>query len=94
VSADHGARHSERFDCLAVDASGNICVATLINGGISAIALSGALIDVVPIPDRSTSNSCFGGPSPKTAWVTLSQSGRLVAMDGPRVRLPLNVLNV
>jgi gluconolactonase len=83
VSADHGARQSGRFDCLAVDASGNICVATLINGGFTAIALSGALIDVVPMPDRSTTNSCFGGPSPKTAWVTLSQSGGWSPWTGP-----------
>ena len=84
----------ERFDSLAVEASGNICVATLINGGISVIAPSGALVDFVPMPDRYTTNICFGGSDLQTAYITLSQSGRLVAMDWPRAGLPLNCLNV
>jgi gluconolactonase len=84
----------ERFDSLAVEASGNICVATLINGGISVIAPTGELVDFVAMPDRYTTNICFGGLGLKTAYVTLSQSGRLVAMDWPRAGLPLNFLNV
>lgn len=84
----------ERFDSLAVEASGNICVATLINGGISVIAPSGELVDFVAMPDRYTTNICFGGEGLKTAYITLSQSGRLVAMDWPRAGLPLNCLNV
>lgn len=83
----------ERFDSLAVEASGNICVATLINGGISVISPSGELVDFVAMPDRYTTNICFGGQDLKTAFVTLSQSGRLVAMDWPRAGLPLNFLN-
>lgn len=84
----------ERFDSLAVEASGNICVATLINGGISVIAPSGELVDFVPMPDSYTTNICFGGPNLETAYITLSQSGRLVAMDWPRAGLKLNFLNV
>ncbi len=83
----------ERFDSLAVEASGNICVATLVNGGISVIAPSGELVEFVPMPDRYTTNICFGGPDLKTAYVTLSQSGRLVAMDWPRAGAKLNFLN-
>jgi gluconolactonase len=84
----------ERFDSLAVEASGNICVATLINGGISVISPAGELVDFVTMPDRYTTNICFGGKDLKTAFVTLSQSGRLVAMDWPRAGLPLNFLNI
>ena len=84
----------ERFDSLAVEASGNICVATLVNGGISVIAPTGELVEFVPMPDPYTTNICFGGPDLKTAYVTLSQSGRLVAMDWPRAGLKLNFLNV
>lgn len=80
----------ERFDSLAVEASGNICVATLINGGISVISPAGELVAFVPMPDRMTTNICFGGPDLKTAYITLSQSGRLVAMDWPRAGLRLN----
>ncbi len=83
----------ERFDSLAVEASGNICVATLMNGGISVIAPSGELVEFVPMPDRYTTNICFGGPDLKTAYITLSQSSRLVAMDWARAGLALNFLN-
>ncbi len=80
----------ERFDSLAVEANGNICVATLINGGISVISPAGDLVDFVAMPDRYTTNICFGGADMKTAYITLSQSGRLVAMDWPRAGLRLN----
>ncbi len=84
----------ERFDSLAVEASGNICVATLVNGGISVISPAGDLVEFVPMADRSTTNICFGGPDLKTAYITLSLTGRLVAMDWPRAGLKLNFLNV
>ena len=80
----------ERFDSLAVEASGNICVATLINGGISVISPAGQLVEFVAMPDRYTTNICFGGKDLKTAYITLSQTGRLVAMDWPRAGLELN----
>ncbi len=50
------------FDSLAVDAAGNICVATLFNGGITVISPDGASIEHVPMPDLYTTNICFGGP--------------------------------
>ena len=80
----------ERYDSLAVEACGNICVATLVNGGISVISPAGDLVDFVAMSDRFTTNICFGGPDLKTAYITLSQSGRLVAMDWPRAGLKLN----
>jgi gluconolactonase len=81
------------FDSLAVDAEGNICVATLFNGGISVISPDGARVEHVPLPDVYTTNLCLGGPGLRTAYVTLSLSGRLVAIDWPRPGLPLNFLN-
>ncbi|MCB2053081.1 MAG: SMP-30/gluconolactonase/LRE family protein [Geminicoccaceae bacterium] len=80
----------ERFDSLAVEESGNICVATLMNGGISVVSPSGDLVEFVRMPDPYTTNICFGGKDRKTAFVTLSSSGRLVAMDWPRAGLKLN----
>lgn len=80
----------ERYDSLAVEANGNICVATLMNGGISVISPAGELIEFVAMPDRYTTNICFGGADLKTAYVTLSQGGTVVAMDWPRAGLPLN----
>lgn len=81
------------FDSLAVDAAGNICVATLFNGGITVISPDGKNIEHVPMPDIYTTNICFGGPGLRTAYVTLSLSGRLVALEWPRPGHPLNFLN-
>lgn len=63
------------------DALGNICVANLMHGGISVVSPDGAMCSHVPLPDRFTTNICFGGPDRRTAFVTLSGSGRLVAID-------------
>jgi gluconolactonase len=83
----------QMFDSLAVEASGNICVATLISGCISVIAPDGKLVEQIPTGDRVTTNIAFGGPELKTAYITLSGKGELVAMDWPRGGLPLNFLN-
>jgi gluconolactonase len=79
----------QRFDSLAVDASGNICVATLITGCISVIAPDGRLVRQVPMGDPVTTNICFGGADLRTAYVTLSGTGQLVAMDWPEAGLRL-----
>lgn len=81
------------FDSLAVDGAGNVCVATLFNGGITVISPDGAKIEHLPMPDRYTTNLCFGGPGLRTAYVTLSASGRLVAFEWPRPGLALSFLN-
>lgn len=79
----------QRFDSLAVDAAGNVCVATLVNGSVSVIAPQGGLVRQIPMPDLYCTNICFGGPDLRTAYITLSGSGQLVAMDwdGPGLRL-------
>jgi gluconolactonase len=41
------------------------------------------------MPDALTTNVCFGGPELRTAFVTLSSTGRLVAIDWPRPGLRL-----
>jgi gluconolactonase len=79
----------QRFDSLAVDADGNICVATLISGCISVIAPDGRLLRQVPMPDPVTTNICFGGPDLRTAYVTLSGTGQLVALGWPAPGLRL-----
>jgi len=57
------------------------------------IAPDGALVEQVPTGDRVTTNIAFGGPELKTAYITLSGKGELIAMDWPRPGLPLNFLN-
>src|SRR6218665_3772773 len=83
----------QMFDSLAVEASGNVCVATLVSGCISVIAPDGKLVEQVPTGDRVTTNIAFGGPELKTAYITLSGKGELITMDWPRGGLPLNFLN-
>jgi gluconolactonase len=83
----------QHFDSLAVDAEGTICVATILNGGITCISPDGARVTHTPTGDLATTNICFGGEDLKTAYITLSGSGRLVAMDWPTAGLPLNFLN-
>jgi gluconolactonase len=78
-----------RFDSLAVEAGGNICVATLVTGQITVIAPDGRIVREVPMPDIYTTNICFGGPDLRTAFITLSGTGKLVAMDWPEPGLRL-----
>jgi len=81
------------FDSLAVDAEGNVCVATLITGGITVHSPDGASAELVPMPDILTTNICFGGVDLKTAYITLSTTGRLVKTEWPVAGLALNFLN-
>jgi gluconolactonase len=76
------------FDSLAVDAVGNVCVATIINGGVTIVAPDGTTRHV-PTGDPITTNICFGGPDHRTAWITLSYTGRLVRATWPEAGLPL-----
>jgi gluconolactonase len=78
------------FDSLAVDSAGNVCVATLITGGITVVSPDGKSVNHIPLPDIYTTNICFGGTELETAFVTLANSGRLIALDWPRPGLALN----
>jgi gluconolactonase len=71
------------FDSLAVDSEGAVCVATIANGGITRISADGKRIEHFPMPDALTTNVCFGGPDLRTAFVTLSSTGRLVSTRWP-----------
>ena len=71
----------QMFNSLAVEANGNVCVATLVSGCISVIAPDGTLVEQVPTGDRVTTNIAFGGEGLKTAYITLSGKGELVAME-------------
>lgn len=84
-----GATGYQRFDSMAVEANGNICVATLVNAGISVFAPDGGLVEFHEAPEPYSTNIAFGGPDMKTAYITLSGYGQLVAVDWPRPGLPL-----
>ena len=80
----------QRFDSLAVDGEGNVCVATLVTGCISVFTPDGKLIHQVKTPDSVTTNICFGGADLKTAYVTCSSHGKLLAYEWDRPGLKLN----
>ena len=79
-----------RFDSLAVMASGNIAVATLSTGFITEISPAGQIVRAVQMPDVYPTNLCFGGPDMRTAYITLSDSGRLGVLRWPEPGLKLN----
>lgn len=78
------------FDSLAVEAGGNICVATIGECGISVISPEGELVEFVPTDDIFTTNIAFGGEDMMDAYITLSGSGRLVKTRWNRPGLKLN----
>lgn len=79
----------QRFDSLAVEAGGNVCVASLVYGGISVFSPDGGLLEFHEAPDPFCTNIAFGGADMRTAFITLSGYGQLVAVDWPRAGLPL-----
>ena len=81
------------FDSMAVEADGTICVATIMNGGISRINPETGDIRHVATGDPMTTNICFGGDELKTAYITASGTGKLLATEWDTPGLPLNFLN-
>jgi len=87
-----GSANFQRFDSLAVSASGKVLVGTLTNGGISEIWPDGSAMRHHPLPDGHVTNVAFGGEELRIAYVTLAGSGKLVALDWhePGLRLAYN----
>jgi gluconolactonase len=74
------------LDSLAIDANGNACVATLIDSGITVCSPEGDTV-FVKLPDEFrdplVTNICFGGNDMRTAYITLSGTGRLISVPWP-----------
>ncbi|MEO7398729.1 MAG: SMP-30/gluconolactonase/LRE family protein [Ilumatobacteraceae bacterium] len=83
----HGLVGLQLLDSLAVDGEGNVCVGTLVNGGITVISPDGARVEHFPTGDPLTTNICFGDDDGsgefRTAYATLSGSGRLAKCRWP-----------
>lgn len=78
------------LDSLAVEGDGKVCVATLMNGGIT-IVEDDAVFDFIEVPgDRMVTNICFGGEDMRDAWITSSGKGQLLKTRWPRPGLRLN----
>lgn len=78
------------FDSLGVEAGGAICVATILAGGITTFSPDGKKVKHVPLPDPLVTNICWGGRNMKTAYITLSGTGKLIAATWPKPGLRLN----
>lgn len=80
------------FDSLAVDAMGNICVATMPKGGITTISPSGEVLGFVEVPlaDPTVTNICFGSEDMRTAFITAASTGRLYQVPWPHRGLKLH----
>ncbi len=90
----HGLVGYQLLDSLAVDGEGNVCVATLANGGITVISPDGSSVEHFATGDPLTTNICFGDDDGsgeyRTAYITLSGTGKLVKARWPHRGLRLN----
>jgi gluconolactonase len=86
-----GVGGQQRFDSLAVDTAGYIAVGTnVFNCGITVVSPDGRDLRHIPLPDFYPTNICFGGTGMRTAFVTLSGKGKLVAFEWERPGMRLN----
>ena len=89
-----GSADYQRLDSLKVEADGRVCVATLIRGRVSSVNDDGSGLEFAQMPDRTTTNLCFGGADMRDVHVTLSSTGQLAKMRWPRPGLKLNFQDI
>jgi len=80
------------FDSLGVQADGGVCVATILAGGISTFWPDTKKFEHTALPDLICTNICWGGKDMRTAYVTMSSTGKLASMAwrSPGLRLAYN----
>ena len=84
------------FDSLGVQADGGVCIATILAGGISTFWPgengAAAKFEHTAFPDILCTNICWGGKDMKTAYITMSSTGKLAACQwrSPGLRLAYN----
>lgn len=79
------------FDSLAVTAAGNVCIGTLVEGGITTVTPDGAT-RFAAFDDHYVTNIAFGGEDMRDAYLTFSTRGLLVKTrwDEPGLKLNYN----
>lgn len=77
------------FDSLAITAAGNVCVATILKGGITTVKPDGSHSHI-ELPDPFVTNIAFGGEDMRDAYITLSGTGKLIKCRWPEAGLRLN----
>jgi gluconolactonase len=78
------------FDSLGVQADGGVCVATILAGGISTFWPGTGKFEHTPFPDLIVTNICWGGKDMRTAFVTMSSTGKLASCPWRSPGLRLN----
>jgi gluconolactonase len=78
------------LDSLAVQKNGDVCVGTLVHGGVTVFPANGGPETLVPFPDPFVTNICFGGADMRTAYITCSGTGKLIKARWPEAGLRLN----
>lgn len=88
----HAFEGFQLLDSLAVDSEGNVCVATLVTGAVTAIRPDGTVKEVVKVPEHDVfvTNICFGGDDLRTAYITSSGRGKLYTTEWSCPGLKLN----
>lgn len=76
----------DHLDSMAVEEDGTVVVGAIRGLFVLRPDHTSSLI---PLPDYLTTNVCFGGADRRSAYVTMSASGRLVRIDWPRPGLQL-----
>jgi gluconolactonase len=77
------------LDSLAVEAGGEICVGTILDGGIAVFDPAGD-VERLAMSDPMVTNIGFGGADMRDAWITAAGTGRLYKARWPRPGLRLN----
>ncbi len=81
------------LDSMAIEAGGKVCVGTLLEGGITVLDPASTEIELLEVPeamrDLMITNICFAGDDLTTAYLTGSQTGRLLGCRWPRPGLML-----
>ena len=77
------------FDSLGVQADGGVCIATILAGGITTFWPGKKRVRHSPLDDPLVTNICWGGKAMKTAYVTASGTGKLLAIGWPQPGLRL-----
>jgi gluconolactonase len=84
---------AQQLDSLAVEEGGAVCVGTLLDSGITVVYPDDGSYEQYTLPeqlfDAAVTNICFGGADMRTAYLTCSITGRLIACRWPRPGLRL-----
>jgi gluconolactonase len=78
------------MDSLAMTAAGKLCIGTIWTGGIAIVDPLDGRVEHVPFPDELVTNIAFGGEDMRTAYITLSGTGKLIRTRWPEPGLKLN----